>query len=105
MLRELTIDNFRALRHFEMRGLGRINLIVGTNNCGKTSVLEALNLLLATTPDVLWSVLSQRGELIASALQGEVAQLDISHLFEGHALAPGQSFVVEGEGEGEAVRL
>lgn len=32
MLRRLVIDDFRALRHFEMAGLGRINLLVGTNN-------------------------------------------------------------------------
>ncbi len=47
MLRSLVIDNFRAFEHFEMERLGRINLLVGKNNCGKTSVLEAIYLLAA----------------------------------------------------------
>lgn len=42
MLRTLHVENFRALREFRMKGLGRVNLLVGTNNCGKTSVLEAV---------------------------------------------------------------
>ncbi|WP_221064787.1 AAA family ATPase [Methylomagnum ishizawai] len=39
------IDGFRGLRHLELDGLGRINILVGGNNSGKTSVLEALSIL------------------------------------------------------------
>lgn len=39
------IDGFRGLRHLELDGLGRINILVGGNNSGKTSVLEALSII------------------------------------------------------------
>jgi AAA15 family ATPase/GTPase len=45
MIRALTIENFRSLRRFRMTGLGRVNLLVGTNNCGKSSILEAIHVL------------------------------------------------------------
>jgi AAA15 family ATPase/GTPase len=42
----ITIENFRGISKLEITDLKRINLLVGKNNCGKTSVLEA-GLLLA----------------------------------------------------------
>lgn len=44
MLSSLKIKNFRALEDFEVSKLGRVNLIVGKNNSGKSSVLEALHI-------------------------------------------------------------
>ena len=45
MLRSLKIENFRCFQNFELQQLGRINLLVGKNNSGKTSILEAVHLL------------------------------------------------------------
>lgn len=42
-LENVTIHQFRGLRDLELKDLGRINLLVGINNSGKTSVLEALS--------------------------------------------------------------
>lgn len=44
MLRSLEIRNYRNLRHLTIEKLGRVNLLVGKNNTGKTSVLEAIYL-------------------------------------------------------------
>ena len=44
-LQDFQIDCFRGIRNLNIRGLNHINLIVGDNNCGKTSVLESLLLL------------------------------------------------------------
>src|SRR5665811_1419512 len=44
MLKSLVIKNFRSLADFEVTKLGRVNLIVGKNNSGKSSVLEALRI-------------------------------------------------------------
>ena len=44
MLDSLIIKNFRSLADFEVTKLGRVNLIVGKNNSGKSSVLEALRI-------------------------------------------------------------
>ena len=45
MLRSLDIRNYRNLRHLTIEKLGRVNLLVGKNNTGKTSVLEAVGIL------------------------------------------------------------
>ncbi len=43
-LESITIHKFRGIRDLELKGLGHINLLVGINNSGKTSVLEALSI-------------------------------------------------------------
>lgn len=44
MLKRLTIGSYRGLQNLTMEDLGRINIIIGENNSGKTSVLEAIQL-------------------------------------------------------------
>ena len=43
-LDSLRIQNFRAFSDLQIEQLGRVNLIVGKNNTGKTSLLEAIHL-------------------------------------------------------------
>jgi hypothetical protein len=51
MYTSVTIENLRGIRRLVVEGLSRVNLIVGRNNTGKTTVLEGLFLLGgATTP-------------------------------------------------------
>ena len=45
MFERVRISNFRLFEEFEIADLGRVNLIAGLNNSGKTSLLEALFLL------------------------------------------------------------
>jgi len=42
VIRKLVVRNFRGFEKLELDGLRRVNLIVGKNNCGKTSLLEAI---------------------------------------------------------------
>ena len=64
VLPSLEIQQFRAFRKLEIKRLGRVNLIVGKNDVGKTSVLEALNLYANPgSPAVLLSLMSTRDEL------------------------------------------
>ncbi len=44
-LERVGIDGFSGLRGLELDGLGRVNILVGGNNSGKTSVLEALSVV------------------------------------------------------------
>lgn len=46
MITKLEIQSFRGLRNVELTGLKHINLVVGGNDTGKTSILEALVMLL-----------------------------------------------------------
>ena len=43
-LESITIHQFRGLRDIKLDNLGQVNLLVGINNSGKTSVLEALSI-------------------------------------------------------------
>lgn len=45
MFDKVTIQNFRGIRNAEIEGLHQINVFFGKNNCGKSSVLEAIFLL------------------------------------------------------------
>lgn len=45
MLQELFIERFRGICDLKVEELNQINLIVGDNNCGKTSMLEAIQLV------------------------------------------------------------
>src|SRR5579875_3825549 len=51
MLTSLTLTNFRGFTKLEIPKLARVNLIGGVNNAGKTSILEAIYLLLERVPD------------------------------------------------------
>ncbi|MEL7246301.1 MAG: AAA family ATPase, partial [Cyanobacteria bacterium J06573_2] len=39
MFKNIKIENFRCFKSFELQQLGRVNLLVGENNSGKTSLL------------------------------------------------------------------
>ncbi|MDQ8193659.1 AAA family ATPase [Coraliomargarita sp. SDUM461004] len=45
MIQQLNIQNLRGIESVTFKDLGRVNLIIGGNNAGKTSILEALTLL------------------------------------------------------------
>ena len=45
IISKLDIANFRGLNNVVIDGLSNINIFVGANNCGKTSVLEAVKIL------------------------------------------------------------
>lgn len=97
MLRHLTIDGFRGFEHFEMRDLGRVNLLVGTNNSGKTSVLEAIQILTTGHIRSIWAALSRRGErLIFESDHRAKTEVDVCHLFHGHAMEVGTKFRIQG---------
>lgn len=62
-IRKLTIEQFRGFQHLALEGLGRVNLIVGKNNTGKSSVLEAIRILASdAAPAVLFELVRLREE-------------------------------------------
>jgi len=88
MLRDLTIKNYRCFKDFSIDGLARVNLIVGQNNSGKTSFLEAVYLLVNQgNPDALIELLDIRGEytvdLSSSSPTGDILY-SVAHIFRGH---------------------
>lgn len=47
-IKNITLDNFKCFEHLEMNFHPSMNLIVGINGTGKSSVLEALRILLGS---------------------------------------------------------
>jgi ABC-type cobalamin/Fe3+-siderophores transport system ATPase subunit len=63
ILDSLEIHNFRTFHHLQIERLGRVNLIVGKNNVGKTSLLEALWLYAKQgSPEIIRYILEKRNE-------------------------------------------
>ena len=62
---DLHIQGFRGIKDLEVPRLGRVTLITGKNNTGKSSVLEALRLYTQNAaPSTLYSILTSREEYI-----------------------------------------
>ena len=67
-IERITLERFRAFRELTLCGLGRVNLITGKNNTGKSSVLEGLHLLARNAAlDVIYDILRYREENIEEA--------------------------------------
>lgn len=63
MLSSLKIKNFRSLANLEIGNLGRVNLIVGKNNSGKSSLLEAIRIFAGrANPALLREIAISHGE-------------------------------------------
>lgn len=83
MFKNLRISNFRAFGALEIPALGRINLITGKNNSGKTTLLESLFMLSgAGNPDMGLRVNAFRGGLeVAQGSMETAAETFLKPLF------------------------
>ncbi len=59
----LDIIRFRGLRGLRLAGFGRLNILVGGNNCGKTSVLEAFELCCDPLSPMRWISVADRRDI------------------------------------------
>lgn len=81
MLDSLHIKNFRMLEDFEVKKLGRLNLIVGRNNSGKSTVLEALRVYANGEGylfNILKEILNSHDEILYSEILPRNKKLDES---------------------------
>lgn len=62
LLDSLEIKGYRCFEHLTIEKLGRVNLIVGKNNVGKTALLEALWIYSNNLTNVVENILSSRDE-------------------------------------------
>jgi AAA15 family ATPase/GTPase len=99
MLESLKIEGFRGFQSFEMANLGRINLLVGKNNSGKTSILEAIQFLyVQNNLDIFLETISYRGEFSWSE-SNRTKVFEICHLFPGHEIIPSKEIIIIGSRE------
>jgi len=101
MLETLAIRGFRGFESYRLTDLTRVNLVVGKNNCGKTSVLEIIELLIAGGhPPVFLASLARRD----GAKLRKVTP-DVSHFFFGHKCVPGASFTLSSDDAGRTLSV
>lgn len=106
MINEFHINGYRGFSEYHISDLSRVNIFVGKNNAGKSSLLEAFHLY-STKLDsqVLQSIASRRGEVlldVESRMQ-EQLQLDLSHFFIGHRIK--KDAVIELSSEKQSLKL
>src|ERR1041384_7904903 len=66
---ELTVGRFRGLRDVSLSDLGRVNILVGPNNSGKTSLLEVLSFAANPLDPLLWMRVAGRRDPLGFALR------------------------------------
>ena len=80
----LEIRQFRAFDFLKIEQLGHINLFLGKNNVGKSTLLEALWLYANLgSPEVIRSILEERGEP-GEIRHGGAVEPTVWNLFHGH---------------------
>jgi len=101
MFTSLKVNNFRCFQSFELQELGTINLLVGANNSGKTSLLEAIQLLCSGgNLNSLQELMISRGEYKWKEFeQTRWPELDISNLFYGYEIETKTQLKIEAANE------
>lgn len=88
MLDSFYIKNFRLFKELKIKTLGRVNLITGKNNSGKSCFLEALRVYAAndSLKDLLHSLIEERDQLQfeISIISGSDITSMYRHLFYGY---------------------
>ncbi len=95
LLRDLTIENYRSFDKYRLDNLARVNLLVGDNNCGKTSVLEAVELFCSPSPVIaIKRIARRRGETIPSVGERTVGRSveTVAGFFRDRSVRPGAHF-------------
>src|SRR5262245_3273908 len=109
-IQNLRIENFRGFIRFEMKKLGRINLLVGENNSGKTTVLEAISILMADgNPSNIWAALDRRREFtwveVGKSANVTAKFYEVRELFHGYDIELGACFRLSAESDAGQVKM
>jgi hypothetical protein len=110
MLTDFHARRFRTFEHLDIARLGRVNLVVGRNNVGKTMLLHALRLFQAEgTRGAIIELLRDRDELARSGPQSGSERggpmpaflqiIEIAALFHGREPKLGEDIVLESTGQ------
>ncbi len=100
-----SIENYRLFKEFRLEQAARVNLIVGTNNSGKSSLLEAIYLLTGEKPgSSLLYILSERGEYVYKpadprSVEHVTGGYVVSHIFHGHQWYNNSTVRITGEAD------
>ena len=96
MLQTLTLRRYRGFESYRLADLTRVNLIVGKNNSGKTSILEAVELLVAAGHVTAFHEAARRRGAPAPHYRKDRSPA-LSNLFFGYECKPGAHFELSSE--------
>ena len=99
--KNIEIKNFRGIESLEIKDLGRVNVFLGQNNSGKSSVLEAIFLLTGmANPDMPQNLNRIRNRNFYASFK------DIFYLFHKMDVKiPPQFYAEQTDGDGRTLRL
>jgi energy-coupling factor transporter ATP-binding protein EcfA2 len=94
ILNSLEIRRFRCFRELRIGRLGRVNLVIGKNNVGKSTLLEALRLFASPSSLAeIIEILASRNEIFPVELDGwkrdNSHPIQVDSLFFGRRVTPG----------------
>ncbi len=93
MLTRLEIQGYRGFESYKMEGLSRVNLFVGKNNSGKTSLLEGIALLAGGSAWGIVEIATRRGEILPNS-ESRIGFPEITNFFYGRELKDGIIFSI-----------
>ena len=79
--KNIEINNFRGIDHLKIEDFSRVNIFLGQNSSGKSSILECMLLLMGmSNPDLPQTINSIRSRSFHSSL------LDLGYMFHNYDL-------------------
>ena len=109
MLTEIQLIRYKGFESHTLENLALVNLLVGKNNCGKTSVLEAINLLVSKgNLHVLENLAIMRGAQRVRWRERPYRRIDIvemSPLFTGHRVPLDAEVIMASNRESLSLRI
>jgi hypothetical protein len=99
ILNSLDIQRFRCFRELRIERLGRVNLIVGKNSVGKSTILDALRLFAKPgSLAELLEIFTARSEVLSADLEewssSHIPSVPVDSLFFGRTAAPGEEHAI-----------
>ena len=108
MFKNLQIEGYRCFESLRVEGLKRVNLFVGANNAGKTSLLEAVEVLATGNPSALQQAANRRNEVVFVQTPGLIGPqiqpvANTRYAFRGRNPDLGSQFRIAGESDAGAL--
>lgn len=91
VFKQIEIRNFRGIKHCRVDNLNDVNLFFGKNNCGKSSLLEAMFLLTGPSNPAM--------PLVVNNLRGLHALTEDNLALDFYSANPDNSIQIEGTGD------
>jgi len=107
MINSLYIKNYRIFKELHINKFAKVNLIIGKNNVGKTSLLEAIMLLVSNKNMIynIFQILSHRKEFLDTNLKTQKLLEILTTLFHNQNVSNESIFISVNEQQAYSIYL